>query len=322
MISTVRADFLDRYEQLPALQAIYNSHCARYFLPIITEQGLREAIEEPATLADLDVSEITTAIFKETEAELGALPLVENALTVLWKQRKENNRLSGDQYTKAGGLVGILSNQADALLERINRDVTKGRKAALELLLSLTRINDEGRHTRQRLTREEAVLVAGAGRHEIGERVVQLLSGERLGNAPSEAANGALRLITVSIEETAGATTDYVDLIHETLIRPHKRDAQSGKYIGYWPTLYDYIEKNRDRSLRRQQLRLQASRWAKSGLLGRWWHLAGWGDLSRYRHLRLDRRGEEGRFLAWSWRWKGVQAAGIGAVQPFCLVGE
>ncbi|MEJ2396320.1 MAG: toll/interleukin-1 receptor domain-containing protein, partial [Candidatus Thiodiazotropha sp.] len=286
MISTVRADFLDRYEQLPALQAIYNSHCTRYFLPIITERGLREAIEEPAALADLDVSEITTAIFKETEAELGALPLVENALTVLWKQRKETNRLSGDQYTQAGGLVGILSNQADALLERINRDVTKGRKAALELLLSLTRINDEGRHTRQRLTREEAVLVAGAGNREIGEQVVRLLSGERPGNAPSEAANGALRLITVSTEETAGKTSDYVDLIHETLIRPRKRDEQSGKRIGYWPTLYDYIEKNRDRSLRRQQLRLQASRWAKSGLLGRWWHLAGWGDLSRYRHLR------------------------------------
>jgi hypothetical protein len=186
MISTVRADFLDRYEQLPALQVIYNSHCARYFLPIITTQGLREAIEEPAALADLDVSEITTAIFKETEAELGALPLVENALTVLWKQRKENNRLSGDQYTQAGGLVGILSSQADALLERINRDVTKGSKAALELLLSLTRINDEGRHTHQRLTREEAVLVAGAGNQEIGERVVRLLSGERPDNAPME----------------------------------------------------------------------------------------------------------------------------------------
>ncbi|PUB76305.1 MAG: hypothetical protein DBP03_04910 [gamma proteobacterium symbiont of Ctena orbiculata] len=308
MISTVRADFLDRYEQLSALLAIYNSHCARYFLPIITEQGLREAIEEPAALADLDVSEITTAIFKETEAELGALPLVENALTVLWKQREDNNRLSGDQYTKAGGLIGILSRQADALLERINRDVTKGRKAALELLLSLTRINDEGRHTRQRLTREEAVVVAGAGNREIGERVVRLLSGERPDNAPSEAANGALRLITISTEETAGATTDYVDLIHETLIRPRKRDEQTGKRIGYWPTLYDYIEKNRDRSLRRQQLRLQASRWAKSGLFGRWWHLAGWGDLSRYRNLRLNKRGEEGRYLTWSRRWKSIQA--------------
>ncbi|MEW8438518.1 MAG: SUMF1/EgtB/PvdO family nonheme iron enzyme [Candidatus Thiodiazotropha taylori] len=308
MISTVRADFLDRYEQLPALQAIYNSHCARYFLPIITEQGLREAIEEPAALAGLDVSEITTAIFKETEAELGALPLVENALTVLWKQRKHNNRLSGDQYTTAGGLVGILSSQADALLDRIGRDVTKGRQAALELLLSLTRINDEGRHTRQRLTREEAVLVAGVGKREIGERVVQLLSGERPDNAPSEAANGALRLITISTEETAGRKTHSVDLIHETLIRPRKQDEQSGKRIGYWPTLYDYIEKNRDRSLHRQQLRLQARRWANRGPLGRWWHLAGWGDLSRYRNLRLNRRGEEGRFLTWSRRWKGVQA--------------
>src|SRR5581483_2233086 len=31
VISTVRADFLDRFDQLPRLQSIYNSHCRRYF---------------------------------------------------------------------------------------------------------------------------------------------------------------------------------------------------------------------------------------------------------------------------------------------------
>jgi hypothetical protein len=45
LISTVRADFLDRCEQLPRLQTLYNSHCKRYFLPTISEHGLREIIE-------------------------------------------------------------------------------------------------------------------------------------------------------------------------------------------------------------------------------------------------------------------------------------
>ena len=44
VISTVRADFLDRYEQLPRLGEIYNSACKRYFLQTISEQSLREAI--------------------------------------------------------------------------------------------------------------------------------------------------------------------------------------------------------------------------------------------------------------------------------------
>ena len=67
----------------------------------------------------------------------------------------------------------------------------KGRQAALELLLRLTRINEAGRHTRQRITREEAVMVAGDDKDERGERVVQLLSGER---APGRAKRASTRV--------------------------------------------------------------------------------------------------------------------------------
>ena len=87
---------------------------------------------------------------------------MENALFTLWQQR-EGNRLSGDLYRRENGIAGMLSAQADALLQRIDAEVPKGRQAALELLLRLTRINDEGRHTRQRITRQEAVMVAGNG---------------------------------------------------------------------------------------------------------------------------------------------------------------
>jgi hypothetical protein len=66
--------------------------------------------------------------------------------------------------------------------------VPKGRQAALELLLRLTRINDEGRHTRQRITREEALMVAGDGDDARGERVVRMLSGERAPDASHAAA--------------------------------------------------------------------------------------------------------------------------------------
>ena len=85
LISTVRADFLDRYERLPRLQALYNTHCKRYFLPTISEHGLREVIEQPARLARLDVSEVATAILDDARDEIGALPLVENALLSLWQ---------------------------------------------------------------------------------------------------------------------------------------------------------------------------------------------------------------------------------------------
>ena len=304
LISTVRADFLDRFEQLPALQQIYNHRCKRYFLPTISEQGLREIIEEPARLAHLDVGEVTTAILEDARGEIGALPLVENALYTLWLAR-EGDRLSGERYRACNGIAGMLSAQADALLARIGRAVPEGERAALELLLRLTRINDDGRHTRQRVSREEAVLVAGGGRDADGERVVQMLAGERRADAPGgNGLNGALRLITTSSEGDAR----YVDLIHETLLRARSRDPDSGERIGYWPTLYRYIEENRDRDLVRQQLRFQSERWQRSRGLGRVWHL-GLIGLGQYRPLRLPPGSDEARFLAWSRRARGALLA-------------
>ena len=303
LITTVRADFLDRLEHLPRLQGIYNN-CKRNFLPTISEHGLREVIEEPARLAGLDVSEVSAAILADARDEIGALPLVENALFTLW-QHREANRLSGERYRQQNGIAGMLSAQADVLLEQIDRTVPKGRRAALELLLRLTRINDEGRHTRQRISRDEAVDVAGDGKEVVGERVVQLLSGERQADVPGGSHNGALRLITTSTEKTSGNEkgTQYVDLIHETLIRARGKDEKTGKRFGYWPTLYDYIEANRDRDIHRQQLKFQTEQWVKGKGLGRWWNLAGWRDLRLYRRLRVRKDSDEGRFLIWS-RWK------------------
>ena len=307
LITTVRADFLDRLEHLPRLQVIYNN-CRRYFLPTISEHGLREVIEEPARLARLDVSEVSAAILADARDEIGALPLVENALFTLW-QHCEDNRLSGERYRQQNGIAGMLSAQADILLDKIGRAVPKGKQAALESLLRLTRINDEGRHTRQRISRDDAVDVAGDGKDGVGERVVQLLSGERQADVPGTSHKGALRLITASTEKTSGNEkgTQYVDLIHETLIRARGKDEKSRKRFGYWPTLYDYIEANRDRDLHRQQLKFQTELWVKGKGLSLWWKLGGWRDLRRYRRLRIPRRGDEGRFLTWS-RWKaGVQ---------------
>lgn len=300
LISTVRADFLDRFEYLPRLQTLYNSHCKRYFLPIISEHGLREVIEQPARIAGLDVSEVTTAILKDAEGEIGALPLVENALYTLWQQREaegKSRRLSGERYRRANGIAGMLSTEADGLLERIDRAVPKGKQAALELLLRLTRINDEGRHTRQRITREEAIFIAGNGDDALGEKIVRMLSGERSPDAPSAGHNGALRLITINQEQDQ----QYVDLIHETLIRARGKDEKSGKRIGYWPTLYDYIENNRDRDIHRQQLKFESERWQQSRGLGRLWNLA-YSGYGNYRALRVPAITLEGRFLSWSQR--------------------
>ena len=228
LISTLRADFLDRFEYLPDLQTIYNSQCKCYFLPLISAKGLREVIEQPARLAGLDVNEITFAILNDAKNEIGALPLVENALYILWQHRL-NNKLSGEYYQRENGIAGMLSAQADALLQRIDQQIPKGKNAALELLLTLTRINDQGHNTRKRISREDAIYAAGKGDDQLGEQVLQMLSGVRSANAPSASPNTTLRLITLSREKNLeGEEQQFVDLIHETLSNSHYgKSAQS-----------------------------------------------------------------------------------------------
>nr|AEQ20333.1 formylglycine-generating sulfatase-like enzyme [uncultured bacterium EC5] len=313
VVTTVRADFLDRIEQLPRLSELYNTRCKRMFLSTITSAGLRDAIERPAALAGLDVSEVSAAMQDQAHDEPGALPLVENALLQLWQVR-QGNKISGAEFNARGGLTGMLSSGADALLARIEAARPKqGRTAALELLLCLTRISPDGRHTRRRVSRAEAVQAAGNGTDKLGERVLQMLSGERAADRPAEAGAGALRLVTTGVENAE----PYADLIHETLLR--SRGAGSGMAPQpYWPTLHAYIDANRDRDVLRPQLALQAERWQRAPRHTRWRRLAGWLRQWEYRSLRPVPGSMESRFLKASRRasWATAGVLGVTAA-PF-----
>ena len=306
VISTVRADFLDRFEELPALVTVRNRKARSWTLPQVSEQGLREIIDGPARLADLDVNEVREAMIAEGRDEPGVLPLVEHALEWLWDQR-EDSRLSGARFTASGGLAGILSQSADDLIDGLPKQF---RRAALEVLFQLVNVNPEGRrHTRRRIGLADAVDAAGGG--EAGLDVINRLAGQRERAGSNQP---PLRLITVSGEPAAGggvnsggaeADERWVNLIHETLIRRAPRD-DGGKARPYWPTLWDYIEKNKHRARRRERLRLQAREWQEARGTGRVFGLAPWASVGQFRRLAA-RRSVEARYLRWSRAVLGVQ---------------
>lgn len=304
VLSTVRADFLDRFaEDLPRLVEVQNRKGRSWKLGPIGEAGLREVIDGPARLAGLDVDAVREAMLGEARDEPGALPLVENALDWLW-QRRENGRLSGRLFTDQGGLAGLLSRSADDLLDGLGPQ----RGKALELLFRLVKVDPEGvRHARQRIGRDEAVVIAGGD--EAGLAVVNRLSGQRRPDGAK--GTGPLRLITVGDD---GA----VNLIHETLIRSKGLD-EAGKPQSYWPTLWAYIEKNKERAARRERLQLMAREWKDRRGLARLSGLAGWSSLFGFRGL-ATKGSQEQRYLRWSRVRALVDAAFLGAILG--LIGE
>ncbi|MEZ5448038.1 MAG: hypothetical protein R3E89_03105, partial [Thiolinea sp.] len=236
LISTIRSDFLDRFEYLPELLRLYNTHKSDYLLPSMSEAGLRELIVYPARLAGWQAdADLVEAIVRDARDEPGALPLVESALAELWNeaQQRGEKRLSKAYYEQNNGVVGMLAQQADALIASLGE---RGRKQALNLLLALTRINEGGRHTRRRLARADAVHEAGGGAQ--GETVVQALAGERARQGGG-AVGGPLRLIVTDGEKThtPGSSPGgrgeqergFVELVHEMLVRPSGRQDQQGR---------------------------------------------------------------------------------------------
>jgi formylglycine-generating enzyme required for sulfatase activity len=314
VISTVRADFLDRFaEDLPRLVAAQNRLGRTWKLTPISADGLREVITGPARLANLDVSEIKAAMVAEARDEPGALPLVENALHWLWEKRTDN-RLSGQLFTDQGGLAGILSSGADGLLAGRN---AQERDRALDLLFRLVQVDsDSGRHTRRRIPLAEALEVAGGG--ERGRTLIDDLAGQRRrGGRPDE---GPLRLITVTEEAEGGTTAQgrWVNLIHETLIRSKGFDA-AGKPQPYWPTLWTHIEKNKERAAQRERLQLLTREWKGRKGFSRLFGLAGWSSLFGFRGLVVPGSLEQ-RYLRWSRARAAVEAVVLAIV--IGVVGE
>ena len=259
VISTVRSDFLDRFDELlPRLVSIRNRSGKLWTLPLIRAEALHEIIAGPARLAGLDVSEVEAAMVAEAQDESGALPLVENALQWLW-QRRADDRLSGRLLNDHGGLAGILSRSADKLLSALG----DRRDQALELLFQLVKVDREGRHIRQRLPLAEAVGIAGGG--AAGLALVDRLAGRR---APDDGGRSRpLRLITIVGGEpgrTAREREQWVDLIHETLIRSKGPDAE-GRPRPYWPTLWRYLKRHRDRAAWRDRVRTETQVWLANG---------------------------------------------------------
>ena len=308
LITAIRSDFLDRFEYLPELQRIYNSHKSDYLLPTITENGLRELITLPARLSGMQVGDdLTQAMVQDARHEPGALPLTESALSELWNyaRHRGEQQLSKAYYEQNHGVVGMLAKQADTLINHLGDE---GRKAALNLLLALTQVNEGGRHTRRRLSMDDAVNEAGGG-HQ-GETIVRALAGKHDDPHRQSQSGQTLPLIVTGQEGDDG----YVELVHEMLVRTREGAKNQDEPEAYWPTLHEYIGANRAKILLRQvaaiqsefvelNLQVNAEKWNKTGFVGKYVGLANRRELREFSQLQPPGKNSlSGKYFRWS-RW-------------------
>ncbi|MGI8330392.1 helix-turn-helix domain-containing protein [Actinomadura scrupuli] len=195
----------------------------------MTEQGIRQAILQPARRANLDVEEGLVALLlrdlvpSSAPLDPGALPLLSHTLFALW-ERGRRRRLTVTDYSAAGGIHGSVAATAETVFMGLG---AWHQEIARRLFLRLVRIGKDVADTRRSLPREEVF-------HRLEEREADALAlvldrfVER-------------RLITVA-EET-------VEISHEVLLRA-------------WPRLGGWIDADRAALLVEQQIAEAAEAWA------------------------------------------------------------
>ncbi|WP_406104747.1 hypothetical protein [Micromonospora globbae] len=228
----VRADFYHRILGHPALAAATRD--GQITVGPMTEAEIRRAIVEPARRAKLDVeSGLVELLLRDIAPRpddgrhgfgVGVLPLLSHALYATWRQDRGRS-LTVAAYRRTGGITGAVAQSADEIYCALDPD---DQELTRRLFVSLVQVNADAADTRRRLTKEQVVAEAGAGRPgrlpEIVDRFV------------------AHRLITTDV--------DTVEISHEALIFA-------------WPTLRDWLDKDRDALLLRAQVTAAAASWLR-----------------------------------------------------------
>jgi WD40 repeat protein len=157
VICTLRSDFRVRCEELTLedklkMDQLFTSERAVHnvFIPQMTRDNMKKAIEEPARLVGLDLDGLADTILRDVDEELGGLPLVQHALELLW-QRREGRKLTRTSYKDMQGVIGALNQHAGQVIdELVEGDAATGR-IARGLLVGLVQIGrGDAPNTRKR----------------------------------------------------------------------------------------------------------------------------------------------------------------------------
>jgi WD40 repeat protein/energy-coupling factor transporter ATP-binding protein EcfA2 len=231
VIATIRGDFLDRCAEYPeAVSLINRAQPTTYVVTPLSHHELEEAIEKPATLHGVTFERgLVSQIIEDVENQAGTLPLLQYALSELWRvfclQDSPSNQplLTWENYEQIGGVKGALDKRATLLYQSLTAD---NQAFVRRLFMELVQVHEGQEVTRRRATWEELDAIADSP--EQRQQVIELL------------ADSQQRLI-ITDENT-------VEVAHEALLTE-------------WKLLRDWIEENRESLRLRRRLEADCREW-------------------------------------------------------------
>jgi len=224
VVLTLRADFCGQaYSYRPFVDALQSADLK---LSSMNSQELQQAIEEPAQLMEVQLEEnLTEKLLDDVKQEPGNLPLLQFALTELWKKQRQRT-LTHQAYAEIGGVAKALANHAEAVYAKLN---STQQKQAQRIFLQLLHPGERTEDTRRLATRGE-----------VGKDNWDLVT---------HLAGSEARLVVTGRNEQTEEET--VEIVHEALLRE-------------WQQLRDWIKSDRDFRIWQEELRSRCRRWEQN----------------------------------------------------------
>ncbi|MEH1780351.1 MAG: caspase family protein [Nostoc sp.] len=200
VIATLRADFVQDCLKHPPLAPFIQNQSV--FIPELEDEDLKQVIIEPANNLKYSFDEgLVESIMEQISQEENFLPLLQFALTELWKGRdKKARKITANQYLKKGGILGVLNRRAEEIYRSFNEQEKVWTK---RIFMKLVRTGVGEKDTRQRQPKQKLLAISGNNpeQQEAIQSILNKLIKERL-------------LVTGNdIEGVA-----WIDLAHEALM--------------------------------------------------------------------------------------------------------
>jgi WD40 repeat protein len=245
VVMTMRADFLEPCLEFSALNNLIQDYAL--YLPPLRGQALRDAIQKPAERQGYEVEpSLVDRLEVAVANELGALPLLEFALTQLWELQQSGEdkhkcltlaayeALGNETMGETGsGLKGALNSHADAVFQFFDWEKEKSQPRNAEtqnwirrIFLQLIRPGEGTSDTRQRQSKGNLLNIAGQAKTHTAERnvleklILELVKARLLvtGEPEQKLSTDQLERLTLNERKQWAEENAVVDLAHEALI--------------------------------------------------------------------------------------------------------
>jgi WD40 repeat protein len=225
LVGTMRADFLGNALSYRPLADVLQK--GNIMLGPMNENELRDVIEKPAQKLGVTFEEgLVERILDDVDKQPGNLPLLEFALTELWKKR-QGKQLTHKAYEDIGEVSGALTGYADDKFSKLKpEEKERVRRIFLQLVQP------------------------GAGREDTRRVATQADFNESNWDLVKQLADARL-VVTSRTEKNSEQETETVEVVHEALIRN-------------WGQLRKWMEVDREFRTWQEQLRSAKKQWEEN----------------------------------------------------------